>query len=61
MGGGEILLNAEEIKPWGTGGGGAKGLAGYLAAEGELLQVVEAGGSLDIGERIGRSVLQSFV
>lgn len=57
VGGGQVLFDAQQIDGRG-GGSGAEVLAVDLATEGMLLQVEEAGGALDVGERLCARALQ---
>lgn len=50
-GGGQVLLDAQQVDGR-SGGGGTERLPGNFAAEGVLLQVEEPGCALDIGQRL---------
>lgn len=58
MGGRQALLQPQEIQAWRRGGGGAERLPRHLPTETGLLQVVEARGALDVGQRLRPGVLE---
>ena len=55
----QVFFYPAQIDRW-AGGGGAEVLATNLAAECMLLQVVEPGGALDVGQRLRAGNLLPF-
>ena len=60
MGGGECLLNSEQVELRATHGGVAEGRVGDPSAEALLLQIVEARGPLDVRQRVRFDTFQAL-